>query len=247
MKTWRTSKFNLILLAAIVAGGGIAMWAEGYIGLVNRGFIVFGLVMGAVALITAALWLTRQRFIALALVAGVGGYVTQYIGATLGGIWSYPPPDHTFFYVPPTFVVASLAAFGLISKFAGPALQRLIRTRSRMVNVLIVALLILSLVLLTTPYRQGQGVPFWIYYGIMTAVAFYGAMRMDTAGLLAVFICGGVVGSCAEIMGARSGLWTFDHDPSWLPPLWLAITSWPLEVMTHVTLSGLFARERPLP
>jgi hypothetical protein len=247
MSTWTMNKFNLILLAAIVTAGGIALWAEGYISLVTRHFIIFGLVMGAAAFTTAALWLTRQRLIAFALVAGSGGYITQYVGATLGGIWSYPPPNHTFMYVPSTFVVASLAAFGLSSRFVGPALQGLIQTTSRTVNIVIVAVLIVSLVLLTAPYRPGQGAPFWIYYGMMMAVAFYGAMRMDTAELLAVFVCGAAVGTCAEIMGARSGLWTFAHNPSWLPPLWLAITSWPLEVMTHVTISGLIARERLLP
>ena len=66
---------------------------------------------------------------------------------------------------------------------------------------------------------------------------------MNTATLVAVLVSGALVGTSAELAGSRSGLWTFAGGPGALPPAWLLLGSWPLEVLVHYGLSGILVHE----
>ena len=61
---------------------------------------------------------------------------------------------------------------------------------------------------------------------------------MDTATFFGLIVSAILVGFCSESLGARSGLWTFNNHPGWLPPIWLFLGSWPLEIMMQFSLSA---------
>jgi uncharacterized protein (DUF362 family) len=233
---------NLALLAIVLVAGGVVLFAEGYGGSISLAFAVFGAVMAVLAAYFAAFEISTRRLALLAVIAGVGGYLTQVVGATLGGFWSYGPPRHTFYFVPFTFVLASLVAYGLTQAVIGSLIRRVIRRPSRAVNPIIVLAIFALLVVLSGNARAGQGSGFWLYYGAKALICIYLALRMPTATLVAVLLSGALVGAAAELAGSRSGLWTFTQ-PGGLPPAWLVLGSWPLEVLVHYGLSGVLARE----
>lgn len=233
---------NLALLAVVVVAGGVAVFAEGYGGHISLGFALFGAVMAVLAAYFAAFEISTRRFVLLAVIAGGGGYLTQVVGATLGGFWSYGPPRHTYYFVPFTFVLASLVAYGLTQTVFGALIRRAIHRPSRAINPLIVLAVFGLLVVLSGDARAGQGTGFWVYYAAKALLCVYISLRMNTATLLAVFISGALVGAAAELAGSRSGLWTFTQ-PGGVPPAWLVLGSWPLELLVHYGLSGIVAHE----
>jgi uncharacterized protein (DUF362 family) len=232
---------NLALLALVVVAGGVVVFAEGYGGSLSLGFVLFGAVMAVLAAYFAAFEISTRRFALLAVIAGAGGYLTQVVG-TRGNFWAYGLPHHSFYFVPLTFVLASLVAYGLTQTVFGGLLRRVLHRPSRVFNPLIVVAVVGLLVGLAGDARAGQGTAFWLYYGAKALFCLYLSLRMSTATLLAVMISGIVVGAAAELAGSRSGLWTFTQ-PGGLPPAWLVLGSWPLEVLVHYGLSGLIARE----
>lgn len=229
---------NVLLVLSIGAAGALSLWCEGYVSRIDWPFALYVAAMCILAVWVAAVAISTRRFLRLIVIAGAGGYVTQYVGAALGAIWSYPPPDRTFYYVPAAFVMASLVAYGSIVKVFAPRLRRLLPGLPRSANLLVALALIGMVVVASLPYRGGQGAVFWLYYGAMFVAALYFAVRMDMATLLALVMSAVIVGSCSESLGAHSGLWTFDNDPGWLPPVWLIFGSWPLEIMMHFSLSA---------
>jgi uncharacterized protein (DUF362 family) len=234
---------NLALLAMVGIAGGGALFAEGYAGRVSVPFAIYGLVMIGAAGYFAAFEVTTRRLVALAAIAAAGGYLTQVMGATLGGFWSYPPPRHTYYFVPATFALASLVAYGITRTILGSLMRRLVRTPARAANPLIVMAVFLLLVIFSRDERARQGGAFWLYYGGKALICVYIGLRMNAATLLAVLVSGALVGTSAELAGSRSGLWTFGGTPPGLPPLWLVLGSWPLEVLVHYGLSGIVVRE----
>jgi len=234
---------NLVLLSLIVVVGGIVLFAEGYAGSVSVTFALYGVVIAGAAGYFAAFEVTTRRLVFLAVIAGAGGYLTQVVGATLGGFWSYGAPRHTYYFVPATFMLASLVAYGLAQTLLGSLFRRLIRRPSRAVNPFIVLAVFVLLVVFSDDVRARQGSQFWLYYGGKALICIYLSLRMNTATLLAVLLGGALVGASAELAGSRSGLWTFTGTPGGLPPAWLLVGSWPLEVLVHYGLSGMLARE----
>ena len=191
----------------------------------------------------AAFEVTTRRLVLLAVIAGAGGYLTQVVGATRGGFWSYGPPHHTYYFVPATFVLASLVAYGLAQTALGSLVRRVIRTPSRAANPLIVLAVLALLLVLLGDARDRQGWDFWLYYGGKALICLYLSLRMSAATLVTVLLGGALVGTAAELAGSRSGLWTFGDAPGALPPAWRIFGSWPLEVLVHYGLSGLLAGE----
>lgn len=237
------SRAGLALLGAVAAAGAAALIAEGYADRVSLPFALFGAVMLGAAGYFAAFEATPRRLALLAVIAGAGGYLTQVVGATHGGFWSYGPPRHTYYFVPAMFVVASLVAYGLAQTLIGSLVRRVIRTPSRAANPLVVLAVFALLVVCSGDARARQGGEFWLYYGAKALVCVYLSLRMNAASLIAVLLGGALVGTAAELAGSRSGLWTFTDTVGGLPPAWLVFGSWPLEVLVHYGLSGLFARE----
>jgi uncharacterized protein (DUF362 family) len=237
---------NLLLLVLIVATGAGLLLAEGYLGRISALFVVYGAVMLSLAAYFAAFEISTRRFVVLAIVASAGGALTQVVGATLGGFWRYPPPHHTFLFVPATFVLASLVSYGTTQLWLGPLLRRRIRTSRRMANPLIALVPFVFLVLLSQGDRARQGTAFWLYYGLKVLVCLYLSRRMHTSALLSVLTSGAIIGTSAELAGSQSGLWTF-NTPHGLPPAWLLLGSWPLEVLIHYGLSGILVREALIP
>jgi len=235
------NRANLALLAAIVTVGAAVLVAEGYGDRVSLGFAAFGTVMAALAGYVAAFELSTRRLALLAVIAGAGGYLTQVVGATWRGAWSYGAPRHTFYFVPFTFVVASLVAYGLTQLVIGPRLRRWLRRPSRACNPLVV-LAVFGLLIGLAGVPADHGGVFWLYYSAKVVLCIYVALRMPVSTLLAVLLSGLIVGAAAELAGARAALWTFS-TPSGLPPAWLVLGSWPLESLVHYGLSGVLARE----
>jgi len=234
---------NLGALAVIVAVGGLALFLEGYAGNISVVFALYGVAMVGAAGYFAAFEVTTRRLALLGLIAGAGGYLTQVMGATLGGFWTNGPPHHTYYFVPATFVIASLVAYGLTQTLLGSLLRRVIRTPRRAANPLIVLVVFLLLMVFSGDVRARQGIEFWLYYGGKALICIYLSLRMNLATLLAVLVSGALVGTVAELAGSRSGLWTFTGTPGGLPPAWLLFGSWPLEVLVHYGLSGILAGE----
>lgn len=234
------NRTNLVLLAAVMVAGGVVLFAEGYAGTISLSFALFAVVMTGAAGYFAAFEITTRRLAVLAVIAGAGGYLTQVVGATLGGLWSYGPPHHTYYFVPFTFVLASLVAYGLTQTLIGSLIRKVIRRPSRAVNPVIVLAVLGLLLALAGDARRGDG--FWPYYAVKAVICVYLSLRMNTASLVAVLLSGALVGGAAELAGSRSGLWTF-AAPGGLPPAWLVLGSWPLEVLVHYGLSGILVRE----
>ena len=90
------NRTNLVLLAAVMVAGGVVLFAEGYAGTISLPFALFAVVMTGAAGYFAAFEITTRRLAVLAVIAGAGGYLTQVVGATLGGLWSWPvEPSHS--------------------------------------------------------------------------------------------------------------------------------------------------------
>ena len=119
MKQSHFNSGNAITLTGIGAAGVLALWMEGYLPAVNLSFAALGLVVFALGFWYAAFEISSRRFLLLAGISAAGGYVTQYVGADLGAMWQYSPPNHTYYYVPSLFVMASTLASGKRS-FPGP-------------------------------------------------------------------------------------------------------------------------------
>lgn len=230
---------NLVVLGAIALGGAAALWGEGYLDKITIGFALFGAAMLALAAYFAAFELGTRRLLWLAIIAGGGGYLTQVVGATRGGFWHYPPPSATYYFVPFVFAIASIVACGLAGAAIGPRLRAHLRRPARTYNALVV-LAVFGLLLALAGGAHDRA--FWLYYGAKLLACLYLALRMPLASLLAALLGGLVVGAAAELAGSRAGLWTF-ATPSGLPPAWLVLGSWPLEVLVHYGLSGVLARE----
>jgi uncharacterized protein (DUF362 family) len=228
------NRANLAVLAAVVVVGGAVLYAEGYAGSISLPFAAFGAVMIAAAGYFAAFEISTRRLVLLVAIAAVGGYLTQSVG-TAGAYWTYAP-RHSFYFVPFTFAIASLVAYGMTQTVIGSLMRRAIHRPARLVNPLLV-LAVFALLALSGGPRSGA---FWLYYAVNTAICVYASARMNAATLVALLISGALVGVAAELTGSRSGLWTFDGG---LPPGWLILGSWPLEVVVHYGLSGVLARE----
>lgn len=143
-------------------------------------------------------------------------------------------------------MIASLVAYGLIVRLFTPIWRRCLPAVPRGGNRLVVLALAAAVIAFSSRYRDGQGAAFWIYYGAMFATALYVVAFMDLPTLLALIGSAIAVGFCSESIGAGSGLWTFDNDPDWLPPMWLVLGSWPLEILMHFSLSAPgFGRVEP--
>jgi len=239
MRWSSVSRVNLIVLGAVAALGGVALWGEGYLGRVDVLFGVWGAVALGAAAWFVALHASTRRFLLLALVAGTGGLATQYFGATVESLWTYPPPDHTYWFVPATFVFAAVLTYGLTSVVIGPRLGTATRKWSFLLVVAFAGIVFVGAEL-------APGARTWEfrgYYLVLTAFALFAAAKTDFATLLALGVSGVLVGGFSETLGAHSTLWTFRDGNGWVPPWWLILGSWPLETILHFTLSGILAGE----
>jgi len=237
------NRTNLIVLGVVATAGGVAMWREGYLGRVNIPFALYGVVALGTAAWFAAFEASTKRFLLLALVAGAGGLATQLFGATVEGLWVYPPPHHSYWFVPATFVFAGVLTYGLTRAVAGPWLRARLGTLPRVWNVLVVSALAVTVIVGAELAPGDRSLAFRCYYVALIAFALFAAAAMDIGTLIALVASAIVVGGVSETLGARSSLWTFRDGNGWLPPAWLILGSWPLETILHYSLSGLLAGE----
>ncbi len=234
--------FNLLLLLAVAAVGVVLMVMEG-IKLPHWPFIVFSLAVSVLAIWYAAFEISTKRLLCLMAVAGLSGFATQVVGSTVQGVWVYPGPHGSYFFVPSMFACVSTAAYGLISLKVGPWLRTKITFLPRRFNVALVLGLGALLVTFSAQYGSLHEPLFWLYYGALIVFAVYAALLMDLATLLSIVLVGVVLGGLSELLGASSGVWSFSKTP-WLPPAYLVLGSWPLEVLLHYGLSGILAKEK---
>ena len=111
---------NLLLLLAVAAAGVVLMIVEGYIKFLHWPFIVFSVVVSILGIWYAAFEISTKRLVALMAVAGLSGFVTQVVGSTVQGVWVYPGPYESYFFVPSMFACVSTVAYGLTSLKVGP-------------------------------------------------------------------------------------------------------------------------------
>jgi len=233
---------NAGLLLGVAGAGALLMLYANFA--LHWSFVAYsGLVLVSIAWV-AFFDITTKRLLALLLVSGGLGLVTQWVGSSRNGFWSYASD---YWFAAPMFMCASTLAYGLTLSLV-PLLRRwgLARKLGALPG-LGLALLPLAVLALDAPGPALTGpAVFWAYYGLLAAVAWGLAVSVDLATWVALAIAGMLVGTASEILGATSELWRFrDHHP-W-PPAFLLLSSWPLEVMAHWTLSALVARESPLP
>ena len=238
MKQTALNRLNVLLLIVIGAAGVGLLWREGYLPLVRWPFLLYGVAVFAAGFWFAAFELTTRRFLWLAVVAGGGGYLTQYVGATVEGAWTYPAPHHTYYFVPSMFVFAATLAYGLTGAVFGPVLRRRLAYLPRWPNIIIIMVLFAVLIL-----TSGDHQPiFWTYYGALFLFALYSATMMNLATFLGLLFSALLVGGMSETIGAHSGLWTFAQT-GWIPPPFLVLVSWPFEIILYYGASALLAGE----
>jgi hypothetical protein len=80
----------------------------------------------------------------MVVISGIGSYITQYVGATGGDLWSYPAPDHTYYFAPAAFAIASLVVYGLTVEVLAPFWRRHLPELARWVHLVPPAWLILG-------------------------------------------------------------------------------------------------------
>jgi uncharacterized protein (DUF362 family) len=233
---------NVAIMVAVVGAGAASLWWEGYLGRIDTLFALVGLSLGGLAAYFTSFTITTRRLAWLVVVAGVGGWLTQAVGASAGGFWHYPPPHGTYRFVPAMFVIASVVCYGLAQTGLGRALGRRIVAPPRGRHALI-PLLAFGLLVVLSGSDGERTASFWIYYAVITTIAAGGATIMPLATLLSILLGGVVIGAIAESAGGAAGLWTFTSGPGWRPPPWLIFGSWPLEVTAHFTAAALLAGE----
>lgn len=234
---------NVLLLLAVAGVGVVLMALEGTIGLVHWQFIVFGVVVGLLGIWYAAFEISTKRLVALMVVAGLSGYCTQVVGSTVQGVWTYPGATGSYFFVISMFACVSTAAYGLVSLKVGPWVRTKITFLPRRFNVAIALGLGVILLAFSAQYGSLHEPLFLVYYGALILFAVYAAFLMDLGTMISVVLVALVVGGLSEVLGASSGIWTFSKTP-WLPPAYLVLGSWPLEVLLHYGLSGVLTKEK---
>jgi len=234
---------NVSLLLVVGAAGTWLLVAEGYASLVRLPFLVYVIVVALGALWFAAFEVSRKRLVAIFVVAGSSGYLTQYVGATLDDVWEYAGVHHTYYFVPAMFVFASTLAYGLTSLTIGPRLRPIFKKYRRGANLAVVGVVVLVLLVTSVQYRGGPA--FYAYYGALSLFALYASVLMDLGTLVSLILAALIVGMLSESLGAASGLWRFTGT-GWRPPAYLVLGSWPLEIILHYGLSALLTHERLL-
>ena len=233
---------NVAILLVVGAAGFGLMVKDGYLGLVHWPFALYIGVVSLAALWFGAFELSRRRLLALVLVAGGSGWLTQVVGADVQGVWTYQGPHGTYSFVPTMFAFAATFAYGLTVLWIGPHVRRVIRYLPRWPGALAALAPFAVLAVASAPYRHGPEIEFWAYYVVLGLFAVYVATLMDLATLLTLMASAVVVGVASESLGAASGVWTFTGR-GWVPPAYLVLGSWPLEIILHYGLSGLLAKE----
>ncbi len=216
------------------------MAAEGYLARVDLAFACFGalVIVGAAATARA---LSTRRLLALFLIAGSFGLLTQAVG-TDSGAWRYRNPAGGYFFV--------FFAFGFGSVFDFGVVRALSARRHSLPPIAAVAALGAVLVLgavgllKAAPPRWTLG--FGIYYATLVVASVGFVRRARPFTTVWSLLVGAAFGLVSESLGARAGLWQFASEGTWvagMPPLWLVATSWPLETLLHFGLAAAAARE----
>jgi hypothetical protein len=233
---------NILLLALLGAVGvGLLVW-EGYLFKVRLPLVLLMGVMVLFDVWVAGFEISFRRLLFLSAVAGVAGYVTQVVGVGQG-FWYYTGPRQSYLFVPFIFAFAALCMYGLTTKLFGRLLQPLVNTEARWPNLLIVCVLF-GLLLATVTHPLAQiGWAFWIYYLFLFLFGLFVSLQMNCSTLLGLISSAWIVGGSGETLGAQSGLWLYENASA-SPPLFLILTSWPLEFLLHYSMSGLLAQEK---
>lgn len=237
---------NACVVLTIAVAGAVLVWAEGYAPLLRWPFGVYSGLVLATVIWVAFFDITTKRLVALVLVSGALGLLTQWVGASENRFWSYARPSH--WLVAPMFMCAATMAYGLTVAVLVPLLRRVgLARKLRPLPALVLLVAPLGVLVLDAPGPQlTSPTSFWIYYGLLALVAWSVAVLVDVASWVALACAAVIAGAASETLGAASGLWSFSHQRFW-PPAFLLFGSWPLEIVTHWGLSALLARESPLP
>ncbi len=236
--TTRLNRRNLGLLALVAVAAVVELAVEGYLRKVDLAFALFGILVTLGAALSSLRLLSTRRFVALFLVAGIAGLVTQAVGVRAGA-WTYTNRAHSYVFVFFAFGLGSLFIYGLATglNFLLP------RLHARWLGVALVAVPTAAVLV------GARGLfaldPFTAYYTALILFAFTYALLARWQTIAAVFAAAVAFGALAETLGAHSGLWRFyaDRPGGALPPAWLLVGSWPLEALLHVGLSALVTRE----
>ena len=228
---------NVLLLLAVAASGVVLMIIERYVQFLHWPFILFSVVISALGIWYAAFEISTKRLLCLMAVAGLSGFVTQVVGSTVQGVWEYPGPYGSYFFVGSMFACVSTVAYGLTSLKVGPWVRSKVTFLPRRFNVAIALGLGVILIAFSAQYGSLHEPLFLVYYATLVLFAIYAALLMDLGTMVSIVLVGVVLGGLSEVLGASSGVWRFTKTP-WLPPAYLVLASWPLEVLLHYRSEG---------
>jgi uncharacterized protein (DUF362 family) len=193
-----------------------------------------------------ALWLALRissaRLFALLLIIFLVEYAKESIGVR-SQLWAYTGTGGRYVFGVLGWVVAGTAVYAIATGVTIPLLRRLHFAPPRWLNLAIVLALAALVALLLGPYRALVGLSFWSFYALTVAVGLLAVRRMPFPVLAGVVLTAWVVALPSEYLGSVLGrAWIFHGDPR-LPPLYLLLGGWPLEILAQYALSAFLAGE----
>jgi hypothetical protein len=263
---------NLLLVALLVIVTLATAGIEGYLTLSHQGFpwisfphlsFFFGfvLILGFAVAFWMACRISTARLLAMIVVIFIIEYIKEDIGIQ-AGLWVYHSP-HT----PPSYtigvwgwVLVGMAVFWFAVRFVIRGMRKLTAGMSRrwdLVNPVMVVLIFALIPLTLGPYgdvlqnhkwQTGQ-CWFWGLYVILFLVTLITALRLEFPVFLGLLLTTWIFGFPSEYAGSvpLPPAWTFTTfsscgEPA-LPPLFLILGCWPLEIFTQYALAALLADE----
>lgn len=258
---------NLVLLALLAMVTLFTAYMEGYLKAGQHGFLDRGisglfwlaLIFGLAIAFWMACRITTARLLSLML----GIFILEYIKDGLGiksGLWVYTN-QYSYNIGVWAWVLGGMAVFWIAVRLVIRGMRKLtagIPRRWDLVNPVIVVLVFAIIPLTLGPYGNVQENAlwqtgqwwFWGFYALLFLVTLITAIRMELPVFLGLLLTTWILGFPSEYAGSvpPPHVWTFTNfsncpTANILPPAFLILGCWPLEIFTQYALSALLADE----
>ena len=232
---------NFLLIALFMVTTIFTAFHEGYFPLIS---LLFGglLVGGFLISIWLAFTISTKRLLGLIL----GIFMVEYIKETIGirsGFWTYHGTNGFYNFGVWAWVLGGVTAYTLSTRVVIRLIRKLKFSLPRWLNPIIVILIAALIPMTLGKYWGGVDVLFVLFYILVLIASIYASTRMDFSVFVGIVITAWFVGNISEFLGsAKSGVWTFNHNPNY-PPFFLLFGCWPLEILTQYLLSAIWANE----
>jgi hypothetical protein len=232
---------NLILVALFITITLFTIFHEGYLGMISPLFWIT-LAAGFAIAVWLGLKISTIRLVSLLLVI----FIIEYIKETIGiraGFWTYHGINGSYNFGVWAWVLGGVITYALATQVIIKLLRKLKISWPKWLKPIII-LLVASIIPLTLgDYQSGTGWMFWLFYGLLLALAIYASIKMEFPVLMGIIIASWIIGNPSEYVGSiNSGVWTYPHNPSY-PPFFLLFGCWPLEILAQYLLSAYIAKE----